>query len=50
MNEEKPGLKVTVSIYIDADLKERLDDAAKRDDRPLSNYIERLLKKSFDGR
>ena len=40
--------KVIVSIYIDPELKDKLELEAKADGRPLSNYIERILKKTME--
>jgi predicted transcriptional regulator len=36
--------KVPLNVRIDADLRERLIELAKQDNRPLSNLVETLLK------
>ena len=38
-------LKEKISITIDSDLLEKLKEAAEMDDRPLSQYINLVLKK-----
>lgn len=42
-----PGEKTTLSLRVAADLKERLNDAAKASDRPLSKEAEMRLEQSF---
>ena len=46
-NIMKP-LKEKISITIDSDLLEKLKIAAENDDRPLSQYINLVLKKHME--
>lgn len=48
MGDIMKPLKEKISITIDSDLLEKLKIAAENDDRPLSQYINLVLKKHME--
>lgn len=42
--------KVRVTIVLEKEMRERIDEEAKEDNRTRSNYIESVLKKHFSSK
>lgn len=45
--EEKKSRKVLLSVTVDREVKDKLMDCAREDDRALSNMVNRLLREKL---